>query len=88
MLSKPPAWREYILRDILTRMAKPLEVNRVKRYQKRKKRRVFEATEQDWARWDAEAKLQGLSFSEFVRRSLHGACEVAIMRRRTFPGDA
>jgi hypothetical protein len=67
-------------------MAKPLEVNKVKRYQKRKKRRVFEATPQDWARWDAEAKLQGLSFSEFVRRSLHGACEVAIMRRATFGG--
>jgi hypothetical protein len=63
-----------------------LEVNKVRRYQKRKKRRVFEATEQDWARWDAEAKLQGLSFSEFVRRSLHGACEVAIMRRATFIG--
>lgn len=68
-------------------MAKPIEVNKVKRYQKRKKRRVFEATPQDWARWDAEAKLQGLSFSEFVRRSLHGACEVAIMRRATWPDE-
>lgn len=65
-------------------MVKPIEVNKVKRYQKRKKRRIFEATEQDWAFWDAEAKRQGLKFSEFVRRSLHGACAVAEMRRAAF----
>lgn len=72
---------------ILTGKKPPvLGVNKVKRYQKRKKRRIFEASEQDWARWDAEAKLQGLKFSEFVRRALHGMCEVSEMRRAAFGG--
>ena len=62
---------------------KPLEVNKVKR----KKRRIFEASAQDWERWDAEAKRQGLKFSEFVRRALHGMCEVSEMRRAAFGGE-
>ena len=66
---------------------KPLEIKKVRRYQKRRKSRRVEAVEQDWQRWDAEAKRQGLSFSEFVRRSLHGACEVAEMRRAAFGGE-
>ena len=64
---------------------KPLGIKKVRRYQKRRKSRRLEAVEQDWARWDAEAKLQGLTFSEFARRSLHGMCEVSEIRRQVFP---
>lgn len=41
-----------------------------RRKQKRKPRRLLEAPEQDWKRWDAAAKLEGINWSEFCRRAL------------------
>ena len=62
---------------ILTGKKPPvLEVNKVKRRQKRKKRRIFEAAEQDWILWDDAAKAAGLNFSEFVRRALNRQADI------------
>lgn len=41
-----------------------------RRKQKRKPRRLLEAPEQDWKRWDAAATLEGINWSEFCRRAL------------------
>ena len=49
---------------------KTLSVARVKRKQKRKRRRLVEANDQDWARWDAAAERLGLAFAEYARRAL------------------
>jgi len=38
--------------------------------QKREKRRLLEAPAEAWKRWDALAKLEGLSWAEFTRRAL------------------
>jgi len=48
-----------------------LSTARIKRKQKRKKRRLVEAVDQDWARWDAAAESEGLNFAEFARRALN-----------------
>jgi len=40
------------------------------RKQKRRPRRLVEAAEQDWQRWDAACEALGLNFSEFARRAL------------------
>lgn len=50
-----------------------LSVARIKRKQKRRKRRLVEAPDQDWARWDRAAELSGLNFAEFARRALNAA---------------
>jgi len=79
----------YIHVHMLTRKktGPTLSTARIKRKQKRKKRRLIEAVDQDWARWDAEAERQGLNFSEFARRALHGMCEVSQMRRELSKPD-
>lgn len=66
---------------IRQKSGKTLSVSRVKRKQKRRKRRLLEANDSDWARWDAEAKLQNLNFAEMARRALDGFCTVSAMRR-------
>jgi len=38
--------------------------------QKREKRRLLEAPADAWKRWDALAKIEGLSWAEFTRRAL------------------
>lgn len=48
-----------------------LSVGRIKRKQKRRKRRLVEAPDQDWARWDSAADKLGLNFAEFARRALN-----------------
>jgi hypothetical protein len=50
---------------------KTLSVARVKRKQKRKKRRLVEANDLDWQRWDEAAEKTGLAFAEFARRALN-----------------
>lgn len=50
---------------------KTLSVGRINRKQKRRKRRLIEAVDQDWATWDACAEARGLNFAEFARRALH-----------------
>ena len=50
-----------------------LSVGRIKRKQERRKRRLVEAPDQDWARWDRAAKVSGLNFAEFARRALNAA---------------
>jgi hypothetical protein len=42
-----------------------------KRKQKRNKSRPLESVDQDWARWDAAAELEGVNWSEFCRRALN-----------------
>lgn len=49
---------------------KTLSVGRIKRKQKRRKRRLVEAADQDWAKWDAGAEALGLNFAELARRAL------------------
>jgi hypothetical protein len=51
-----------------------LSVARIKRKQKRRKRRLIEAADQDWERWDAYAERQGLNFAELARRALNREC--------------
>lgn len=41
--------------------------------QQRNPRRLLESVKQDWARWDAAAKREGLNWSEFARRALNHA---------------
>jgi hypothetical protein len=48
-----------------------LSVGKIRRKQKRKKRRLVEAPDQDWTRWDAAAEAAGLNFAEFARRALN-----------------
>lgn len=50
---------------------KTLSVVRVKRKQKRKRRRLVEANDPDWERWDQAAEKTGLTFAEFARRALN-----------------
>lgn len=50
-----------------------LSVGKIKRKQKRRKRRLVEAADQDWQRWDGAAAALGLNFAEFARRSLNQA---------------
>lgn len=57
---------------------KPLEIKKVRRYQKRRKSRRVEAVEQDFARWDAAAGHLGLNFSEFCRRAMNTAATAAL----------
>ena len=52
----------------------------MKRVQKRNPRRLLEAVPEDWARWDAAARLAGLNWSEFTRRALNGAAAAAGLR--------
>jgi hypothetical protein len=52
-----------------------LSTGKIKRKQKRKKRRLVEAADQDWERWDRAAENAGLNFSEFARRALTAAAE-------------
>jgi hypothetical protein len=47
-----------------------LSVSKIRRRQKRKPRKLLEATPQDWAKWERAAKLEGLNWSEFARRAL------------------
>ncbi len=47
-----------------------LSTGKIRRKQKRKKRRLVEANDQDWARWDSAAAAMGLNFAEFARRAL------------------
>jgi len=49
---------------------KTLSSTRIKRKSKRKRRRLVEANDLDWARWDAAAVLSGLAFAELARRAL------------------
>ena len=58
-----------------------LSVGRIKRKQKRKPRRLLESAAVDWERWDAEAKRQGLNFSEFARRALNNYTFLLGMQR-------
>lgn len=51
-----------------------------KKRRKRNKRRPIEAVPQDWARWDAYAKREGLNFSELARRALNNYCFLLDMR--------
>lgn len=48
-------------------------MGRIKRKTKRKKRRLVEAVDQDWARWDQAAEALGLNWSEFARRAMNQA---------------
>lgn len=50
------------------------EVVVFRRKQKRLPRRLLESVEQDWARWDKYARLEGLNWSEFTRRALEQRC--------------
>lgn len=50
-----------------------LSRGRIKRKQKRKKRRLVEAPDQDWKRWDAAAEALGLNWAEFARRCMNQA---------------
>jgi hypothetical protein len=45
-------------------------VSQKTRVQIRKPRRLLEAPAPDWKRWDAVAKIEGISWSEFTRRAL------------------
>jgi hypothetical protein len=49
-------------------------VSKIRRRQKRKPRKLLEATPQDWAKWERFAKLEGLNWSEFARRALEQRC--------------
>lgn len=51
-------------------IAYPQDVRRKTRVQIRKPRRLLEAPPPDWKRWDAVAKIEGISWSEFARRAL------------------
>lgn len=51
-----------------------LSVSKIRRRQKRKPRKLLEATPQDWAKWERFAKLEGLNWSEFARRALEQRC--------------
>lgn len=51
---------------------------KIRRKQKRNPRRLVEATPQDWARWDAAARAEGVNFSEFTRRALNYRTETRI----------
>lgn len=53
-----------------------------KKRRKRNKRRPIEAVNQDWERWDAYAKREGLNFSELARRSLNNYCFLLDMRQQ------
>lgn len=52
---------------------KTLDVTRIRRKQKRKRRRLVEANDIDWARWDAAAIMCGIPFTELARRALEAA---------------
>lgn len=59
-----------------------------RRVQKRNKRRLLEAVDTDWQRWDEAAKLQGLNWSEFTRRALlHRVAQVDEMVREARSGS-
>jgi len=51
-------------------LAYPQRVRQKTRVQKREKRRLLEAPADAWKRWDALAKIEGLSWAEFTRRAL------------------
>lgn len=51
-------------------IAYPHDVRQKTRVQIRKPRRLLEAPPPDWKRWDAVAKIEGISWSEFARRAL------------------
>src|SRR4051812_2101923 len=51
-------------------IAYPHAVSQKTRVQIRKPRRLLEAPAPDWKRWDAAAKREGISWSEFARRAL------------------
>lgn len=55
-----------------------LSTGKIRRKQKRKKRRLVEAPDQDWERWDAAAERAGLNFAEFARRALNAAAGGAL----------
>jgi hypothetical protein len=52
------------------RDGKTLSSSKIRRKSKRKRRRLVEANDPDWARWDATAVLLGLAFAELARRAL------------------
>jgi hypothetical protein len=66
-----------------------LSVARIKRKQKRKKRRLVEAVDQDWERWDAAATYYGLNWAEFARRSMNRSADAAdlAIRIKGLTGD-
>lgn len=47
-----------------------LSVGRIKRKQRRRKRRLVEASDIDWDYWDSGAEALGLNFAELARRAL------------------
>jgi hypothetical protein len=57
---------------------KTLSVGRIQRKQKRRKRRLVEAAEQDWLRWDAACEALGLNFAEFARRALNNSADAVL----------
>lgn len=63
---------------------KTLSVGKIKRKQKRRKRRLIEAADQDWQRWDAAADHLGLNFTEFARRSLNAAATTMLPMLKLF----
>lgn len=62
---------------------KTLSVGRIKRKQKRRPRRLVEAAEEDWKRWDQAVEALGLNFAEFARRALNQSADAVLSLTRT-----